>query len=948
MTRDEALARLRAQVAAGKPIIGAGAGTGLSAKCAEAGGGDLIIIYNSGRYRMGGRGSLAGLMPYGDANEIVVDMAREVLPIVKETPVLAGVCGTDPFRLMPVFLAELKRIVIEQRPLKKPPVGRCTLMPDAGEVERHELRVDEGERAPKGHPLFQRFRILQDVSQLRISRPGSNERRLTMQEFRAASAKLMDAGGSVVDFAKLRSAMKLPDDTRFNYELSGRKGFPPDQTAVKLSDKRAFGKTWRSLARDRQVEIVERLLATEDAGLLQDWLQDSCRLTAEAAEFVSEVRLPQGYGQLGRAALAALVDIMERESHADPTTREVVDAPMTYDEAVARLEAGLHHSDFRPEVKGRLPYYGEAMPRHVIAKPDAPPGSQEKIGRVPNPTVHIGLNQLRAVVNALIETYGPPAEIVVELARELKLNQERKDEIQRENRDNERKNQDRREHLAKLGVADTHSSRLMLRLFGELPADEKVCVYTGASLSVERLFDGSVDIDHILPYAATLDDSAANKALCTRRANRFKGKRTPGEAWSGAELQEIVERAERLFPRKAWRFQPDAMQRFAERGDLAARHLTDTQHMARLAKGYLEHVCEQVWASQGRLTAMLRGKWGLNALLPDHNFSDVNQPKNRKDHRHHAIDAFVLACTDRGMINRIARASGEAQDLDLGRLFPRGGFPEPFEGFREALREKLDAIVVSHKPDHGLAAVGRGGRATSGKLHEETAFGLVQEEIEGKPYNLVRRKPIEALTEKLIGQVRHPDLRAQLEAVARAAKAEGRPLAQALAHYGEHSGVRRVRVLETNKSARRFAHGGGRFEKAYIPGSNHCIEIYQTQDGKWRGEGVTTLDANTPGYRTRWREEHPHARLIMRLQQGDLIEADNGRGRKVYRVSSLWIEQGTIPLAEHNQTGDLSARHKDPDDPFQWWYSSYSGLKKAGARRVRVDPIGRVSPAVDK
>ncbi len=110
MTRDQALARLRAQVAAGKPIIGAGAGTGLSAKCAEAGGGDLIIIYNSGRYRMAGRGSLAGLLPYGDANAIVVDMAREVLPIVRETPVLAGVCGTDPFRLMPVFLEELKRI----------------------------------------------------------------------------------------------------------------------------------------------------------------------------------------------------------------------------------------------------------------------------------------------------------------------------------------------------------------------------------------------------------------------------------------------------------------------------------------------------------------------------------------------------------------------------------------------------------------------------------------------------------------------------------------------------------------------------------------------------------------------------------------------------------------------------------------------------------------------
>lgn len=110
MTREEALARLRAQIEQGRPVIGAGAGTGLSAKCAEAGGCDLIIIYNSGRYRMAGRGSLAGLLPYGDANAIVVEMAAEVLPVVRHTPVLAGVCGTDPFRLMPVFLKQLEEI----------------------------------------------------------------------------------------------------------------------------------------------------------------------------------------------------------------------------------------------------------------------------------------------------------------------------------------------------------------------------------------------------------------------------------------------------------------------------------------------------------------------------------------------------------------------------------------------------------------------------------------------------------------------------------------------------------------------------------------------------------------------------------------------------------------------------------------------------------------------
>ena len=108
--RQKILAKLRAMVAEGVPIIGGGAGTGLSAKCEEAGGIDLIVIYNSGRYRMAGRGSLAGLLAYGDANQIVVDMAAEVLPIVRHTPVLAGVNGTDPFRKMDVFLDELKRI----------------------------------------------------------------------------------------------------------------------------------------------------------------------------------------------------------------------------------------------------------------------------------------------------------------------------------------------------------------------------------------------------------------------------------------------------------------------------------------------------------------------------------------------------------------------------------------------------------------------------------------------------------------------------------------------------------------------------------------------------------------------------------------------------------------------------------------------------------------------
>jgi CRISPR-associated endonuclease Csn1 len=847
-------------------------------------------------------------------------------------------------QLTPALLAKLERIIIEQRKLEPPPVGLCTLMPEAPEIEEHGLRIKLGQRTPKAHPLFQRFRILQDAAHLRISRPGVEARRLTMQEFHAVAAKLMAAGESRVSFDGLRKGLKLPEDASFNYEFSGREGFPPDQTAVKLSNGKAFGRAWRSFSRERQIEIVERLLATQDAGALQDWLQERCGLSTEQAEFVSEVRLPQGHGQFGRAALAALVDVMEREMHADPVTGELVDAPMTYDEAVRRLEAGLHHSDHRPDPKNRLPYYGGVMRRHVIANPDAPPGSQENIGRVPNPTVHIGLNQLRAVVNALIDACGPPKEIVVELARELKLNQSQKEKIQKENQENEKKNQDRRDRLARCGVSDTYNSRLMLRLFDELPAAEKVCVYSGDPLSMNGLFDGSIEIDHILPQATTLDDSPANKVLCTREANRIKGKRTAAEAWSGDALQTIVERAQRLFPKKAWRFQPDAMKQFLGRGDLADRYLRDTQHMARLAKEYLEHVCPHVWASKGLLTAMLRGKWGLNGLLPD-DFAETSQPKNRNDHRHHAIDAFVLACTNPGMINRIARASGEARDLNLDRLFPKGGFPEPFEGFREALDKKLKAMVVSHKPDHGIAPGRHRAGATSGKLHQATAYGLVNRAINGKRYNLVTREAITALTNKKIERVADDRLRSELQRVSQEAAQSARKLSEALADFGRTRGIRRVRVLKTKKPVEVVTHGAG-FKKGYLPGDNHLLEIFELPDGSWSGEVVTEFEANNPAHRVSWRSEHPNAVLVMRLHKSDLIEADFGEGHRIFRVYQLEPSARRVRLSPHNMAGNADERTSS-NDPLRRRFGVYSNLKKAGARRVRVDAIGRVSPAVD-
>lgn len=862
------------------------------------------------------------------------------------------------------LLARLKRIIIEQRPLKRPLVGRCTLRPEPAVVEQFGVEVDLGERAPKAHPLFQRFRILQDTAQLRVARAGHGERPLTMQERSAIAAKLMASSGNTVTFEAMRKAAKLPDDARFNYELAGRKGFQPDLTAVKLGMGKAFGRAWRSLPRERQIEVVERLLAVEDEGALVEWLCAEFGLDAATAETVSEMRLPQGHGQFGRGVLADLVRVMESESreHVDPATGEVWKRPLTYDEAVKAIDPELHHSDLRADgTAARLPYYGEALVRHVVSKPDAPERSQERIGRVPNPTVHIALNQLRKIVNALIDEHGPPTEIVIELARELKLNAERKKQIQTENRENEKKNEERRARLAAVGVADTHDARLRLRLFDELPPDERVCVYCGSPLSVERVLTGDVDIDHILPHSKTLDDSFMNKVLCTRSCNRFKASRPPASAWSGDELREVCERAERVLPKKAWRFQPDAMDKFAADGGFLARQLIDTQHMARLAKTYLEHVCNQVWAPPGRLTAMLRAKWGLNSLLPDHNYADTNQPKNRKDHRHHAIDAFVVGCTDRGLLNRIARASGQAEALDLDRLFPKDMFPEPYDGFRDDLGRALDRVIVSHKPDHGLPPGGRDDpHGTSGQLHEATAYGLVDEEIDGKRYNLVTRKPIDSLTAGEVARVRDqalrkalkedPPVRMALDEVAKKVNAASKAmLSDALAAFGRERSIRRVRILKTEESVRVIRHGdrnGEFFEKAFTPGDNHRIEIFELPDGTWDGEGVTVHDANQHGYMPAWRKENPDARLVMRLHGGDLIEADFGNGRTVYQVCVLDAANNRVRLAPHNEAGSLGARHALPEseDPFRYEIKAYSRLKSASARSLRVNVLGRILP----
>ncbi len=853
-----------------------------------------------------------------------------------------------PELLKQEFRDRVKHIVIEQRPLKKPLVGPCALMPDAETISPFGFEIDLGERAPKAHPLFQRFRIMQDVCQLRIRQPGRSERFLKLHERDAIAAVLMKRVRTV-DFESLRNAARLPEDARFNYELSGRKGFQTDQTAAKLASRGAFGRQWRSWPRERQVEIIERLLSEKDEGVLCSWLQEECGLTEAAAEAISAIRLPQGHGRFGRAALRELVDVMEKgwREEIDTETGEIYKRPLTYDEAVQRL--GRHHSDHSPSKRqSRLPYYGEALPRDVISRPNAPKGSQEFIGRVSNPTVHIGLNQLRKIVNALIDAHGPPKEIVVELTRELKLNREQKENRGRENQKNKNRNDAIRKELDSLDIADTHRNRLLLRLYQELPAGERVCIYSEQPICKQMLFSGAVEIDHILPYSRTLDDSFMNKALCTREANQSKGNRAPSEVWTGDDLQE---RAERLFRRKAWRFAPDAMQRFEENEGWLARQLNDTAYLSRMAKTYLEHICDRVWVSPGRLTGMLRGKWGLNNLPANRESPGGDQTKNRSDHRHHAVDAFVIACTDRSLLSRIAKESGKAEQLHLDRLFPKGSFPKPFDSYYDELTDRLQQLIVSHKPDHGIPPGAQDNpQVTSGALLDKTAYGLVDKKISGKRYNLVYRKRIDELSRREIERVDDRQLRNDLNDVAdNVPSGNKKMLKEALAEFGKRRNIRGIRILKTEESFHVVRHGAAaEFEKAYSPAGNHRIEIYETPEGRWGGEGVTAYDANRPGFTPSWQSRHPGASLVIRVHKGDMVEADFGEGREIYRICRLEASANRLKMAKHYEGGALDKRHDDTNDPFRYEMKSYSTLQDANARRVVVSPIGRVRHARDR
>lgn len=824
----------------------------------------------------------------------------------------------------------LYRILFFQRPLKEQEVGVCSFMNTHPNIEY---------RLPKAHPLFQERRLYEEVNHLEITTPGDANRKLTLDERDHLIHKMRKVKAS--SFDSLCKMLKLEPGQSFNKANETRTQLAGDEVYAAMSYKDRFGDAWGRFDRDRQWAILERLIDEENPDILHAYLTGECGLDEDHAAATAKATLPEGHGRLGLTATARILEELKKEV-------------ITYAEAVARC--GWHHSDNRTDkILLQLPYYGELLNREI------PPGSQDpndppekRWGKITNPTVHIGLRQLEKIVNAVIKIHGRPDTIVVELARDLKLNEKEREEHNRRIRKDTAAAQARSQKLLEEGFIDNGANRMLLRTWEELnPANplDRRCPYCSEPIGMRMLFSGEADIDHILPYSRTLDDSAGNKVVAHRNCNRAKGNRTPFEKWGHDEERwgRITDQVSRLHKSKQWRFGPDAMARVEKDGGFLARQLTDTQYLSRLAGRYLSSLYADksegsVYVIPGRMTAMLRRLWGLNTILYDHNIVEnkhSDAPKNRLDHRHHAIDAAVIAVTTRSLLMQIARAAGLAEDKDLDRLFE--DLPKPWPEFREELEERLKAVTISHKPDHGRKAKPAPGRdVTAGRLHNDTAYGLTGEvNDKGLPI-VVHRVPLSSLKP---GDMTDPDRipdRDLRDALYRATEGlSGKEYDAALKRFTDDHGVRRIRVREP-LSVIPIRDKSGKAYKAYKGDSNARFDVWRLPNGKWVSDIVSMFDAHQPGAANR--RPHPAAKKMLSLRQNDMIAIEReGEARIIVRVVKF-SGNGQIALAQDNEAGALKARDATPNDldPFKYVLSSASGLKKLKARQIRIDPLGRI------
>ena len=655
-------------------------------------------------------------------------------------------------------------ILFHQRPLRsqKHLVGNCSFEP-------------RKTKCPISAIPFEQFRVWQWVNTVEYNgKKISQEEKEKIVEFLFANEK--------PEFKKIRKVIgKESAEFKFNYKDDDK--IVGTHTISNLSNKKYFGKKWFEFTEKEQEDIWHVLYFFDSKSNLKEYAIKNWNFTEEQAESISKFNVKDGYASLSRKAISNILPFLKLgftydvavvlggiknvfgsdwEKLSDEKRNFFYDN--VYEIVRSKNKGGfieiikdILRNDYNiSDNQLRKLYHHSATidATELLEKLPVGKDADKDIQAIRNPIVITALFELRKLVNELIDEHGKIDEIKVEMARDLKISKSQRNKIRKEQKRLERENDRVKARLLEERQRVTHDNILLYKLWEEC---KHTCPYTGKPISVTQLFSGEVQIEHIHPWSRSLNDSFSNKTLCYADENRKKGNKTPFEFYGSDEANwsAIKERALKLFsdtkeyPNAYQKFKRFVQQKFDD--DFSTRQLNDTRYISKEAKNYLSKICNKVTVSPGQATSNLRHKWGLNQILNDDN------EKTREDHRHHAIDALVMACTKVSYV----------QELSKWNRYNRGyhvkDFPMPWLSFWKDAEKAVNQILVSHKKvsnditvrTHTTEKNGKKhtnlGIAARGQLHKETVYG--KRTFNGEEAFHVR-KPIESLeTAKQIAKV---------------------------------------------------------------------------------------------------------------------------------------------------------------------------------------------------
>ena len=789
--------------------------------------------------------------------------------------------------------------------------------------------------------------MLEKLNNLAIA--GGNARPLDSAERAAILAKLQTQAS--MSWPGVRKALEplftargeSAKTIKFNLELGGDPKLLGNSLEAKLAD--IFGAEWINHPNKDAIrnEVQSRLWAS-DYGKVgkqrvvilseQDRKDGRAKareafvrdfgVTPELADALASIKLPQGWEPYSIAALQKIFPELEK----------------------GERFGTLLNSPERKWVEWRNENFPnrEQPTGEFYDKLPSPKDREEmrRIAQLRNPTVVRVQNELRKVVNNLISLYGKPDLIRVELARDVGKSKQEREEIKTANRKQERRRKDAENDLKSKGIASP--SRADIEKWQLWKESQERCPYSGNQIGFDDLFRrGFYEVEHIWPLPRSLDNSFKNKTLCHRDWNQRKGKRTPFEAFGHTEewaaikdrLDKLLSVKEGMHPGKVKRFLAESMPE-----DFANRQLTDTRYAARQAVAFLKKLWPDVGPEapvkvqpvNGRVTAQLRKRWGLNNILSD------DGEKTRADHRHHAVDALAVACASPAYVKRL---SDYYKEEERG-LKPH--LPEPWAMIRQDATSAIEAIIVSHRVR----------KKVSGPLHDEMPLGYTKKDITKGGVTLgiyVKRVPVEKLTLetlkiKSVGDISRTAkfvvedravreaLRAHLEK-ANVPPAKAYPPYPHITENGPEIHKARVLTVQQKTLMRPVANGFA------DPANNHHIAIYRLPNGKADFEVVNLFDAlgrlsrREPVIR---RNRGDGGNFVMSLAMGDAIEFPANHKMKGYRiVQGVWASGVVVTRTHTDATSDKETI----------WYPSAASILAANARKVLIDPVGRVRPAND-